>query len=416
MGTASVGLSSSLNNHELDKFVQQATELLKLTAVQAMNASANPNIYRARPSELKVGQRTYPSVAKVVTDRFQQLDPQVKRVVGLDLGRNRDITHQLRRVAVDIRAERTVFEQVDVQRHFQFVNGTTFSESSMRKMVADLGTAVGGSASAAASAAARDELRAWHDRFRDVIPVRHIEGIFAEIDASATSGSSGTGSSGGQVVTNRGLNFRVHEAKCIDETDPEWAGSDEISWGGAAVDDTGDTTKLPEFFVGSGFDDGDSKRYSPPKIVHSFDMSSGQYPKTYMVTLALAEKDSGGMSAFIEELYQAIKAHVVIILGALGAAAGAAIGAAIGGTVGTTVGGPLGTIIGIVAGAILGALVAWLVTVLKDDIFPPEASSAFFGSASDTFAGGGLISPQMYLHYRDHGGHYRLTYDWQIVR
>ena len=215
-------------------------------------------------------------------------------------------------------------------------------------------------------------------------------------------------------MLNKGLRFRVHEVKCIDETNPEWPGSDEISWGGAAVDDKGSASKIPEKFVRSGFDDGDRKTYNPPEIIKTFSLDN-DYPKEFLVTMALAEKDSGGMSDFIQKLYEAIKAEVALILAALGAAAGAAIGAAIGGSVGTAIGGPLGIIIGVAAGAILGALIGWLASVLQDDIFAPQASSLFLSSANDTFQGGALVSPRKEFHYRDHGGHYRITYDWEIT-
>mgnify|MGYP006204557761 CR=1 FL=1 len=94
----------------------------------------------------------------------------------------------------------------------------------------------------------------------------------------------------------------------------------------------------------------------------------------------------------------------------------AAIGAGIGGSLGTVIGGPLGTIIGVAAGAILGALVGWLIAMFKDDIFRPQASTLHLPNGSATFAGGSLTSPKAAFHFRDHGGHYKVTYDWQITR
>ena len=135
-----------------------------------------------------------------------------------------------------------------------------------------------------------------------------------------------------------------------------------------------------------------------------------------MVTLALAEKDSGGFAEFIRKLYEAIKAEIQLILSALGAAAGAWIGTQIGGSIGTSLAGPLGTIIGAVAGAILGALIGWLISALQDDIFAPEATSLILPAGNASFDGGSLVTAPCYLHYRDHGGHYHVKCDWEIVR
>jgi hypothetical protein len=233
------------------------------------------------------------------------------------------------------------------------------------------------------------------------------------VDALAARLGMGTSK---PIVINKGLRFRIHEVKCIDETNPEWMGHDEISWGGAATDDKGVANKIPEYYVGGGFDDGDKKTYSPPKVVQTFSVDGDIYPKSFMVALALAEKDAGGFAKFISELYEAIKAEIQVILSALGAAAGAWIGSEIGGSIGTAIAGPLGTIIGVVAGAILGALIGWLIAALKDDIFTPQASHLILGAKDETFAGGSLVCAPLYFHYQDHGGHYRVKFDWEIVR
>lgn len=134
------------------------------------------------------------------------------------------------------------------------------------------------------------------------------------------------------------------------------------------------------------------------------------------MVVALAEKDNGGLSQFINELWDAIKDQVQLILTAVGAAAGLAAGTAIGGTLGTAVGGPIGAIIGVAAGAIIGALVGWLIGALKDDIFEPQSAALRLPVHDSTFAGGSLTSPTMTLDFRDHGGHYRVYYSWQITR
>jgi len=406
MCSATIAQSDQLNNHQMKKFVEKMGQVLKLSVVQGMNATMNPGVYKLRPKELRVGGRVpmnYPSAALVVSDRLKGFDPQRVNVVRLGLGRDESVTSEIRALGIDIRSEKSVSEQLDLKTLFAFVNETNFSKAALERMVSDI-SLLPERETIPVREAVLSDLRAIDIRYGNVLPSRWIEDL---------EGRVGTG--GGQAILNRGVRFRVHKVKCIDETNPEWVGSDEIAWGGAAVDDKGVASKIPEKRVGGGFDDGDSKTYSPPEILKTFSIDN-VYPKEFLVTLALAEKDSGGMSAFIQRLYEAIKAEITLILSALGAAAGAYAGAEIGGSIGTAIGGPLGTIIGVVAGAIVGLLIGWLIAALRDDIFAPQASSLFLYSTNDTFPGGSLISPQMKFQYRDHGGDYRVTYDWEITR
>lgn len=397
MTSAAIAHADHLNDHELQKLADKTVELLRLSIVQGLNNAMNPQVYKAVPREITVGRRVakkYPSASQVVVERFKNLNPARVNGVRLALGRDLSITKGIRTTGLDIRSEKTVLEQLDLRSHFSFVNDTTFNEGSVTRMAAGLSVLNEPLGTSLA-----------RERFLAGLPT----GV---LTPAGTLVAPGTGQ---PPVVNRGVKFRIHEVKCIDETNPEWAGGDEISWGGAAVDDKGVTSTIPERKVGGGFDDGDRKSYSPPELIKTFSLD-GTYPKEFMIAMTLAEKDSGGMSKFIAELYEAIKAEIGAILETLGAAAGAYIGAQIGGSVGTAIGGPLGTIIGVVAGAILGALIGWLVSALSDDIFPTQASSLFLYTAADTFPGGGLVSPPLQWHFRDHGGHYQITYDWEITR
>lgn len=223
-------------------------------------------------------------------------------------------------------------------------------------------------------------------------------------------------SNGGTIVQNGGLRFRLHEVKCVDETDPEWVGSDEISLGGVAQGPGGSPAMIAEFKVADGFDDGDKRTYSPPRILHTFPLGGLQYPSAFAVFVAIAEKDAGGFSQFLQDLWQAIKDHVQTIMNIIGTAAGAAVGAWIGGSTGTAIAPALGTVIGIVLGAILGALVAILVNALKDDLFRPQTAAIELPSQNATFSGGTLVSPTQSLIFEDFDGLYNVKYSWEIVR
>lgn len=407
VSTVKIFHNNELNNQELERLAEETTELLKLSAVQALAATVNPDVYKAdftKPSGTDAAQ-SFPSVAEVVAERFQQYSPDKQYIIGLDLGRDQEITQQIHRLGIDMRAEESVLDQVEISRRFSFLSKEWFDDENIKKMASGLGTPT----SPASAEEVQQELNELKERYHGIIPPERLDALISGLNDSSAAGPEA-------ARLNRQLRFRVHEVKCVDETNPEWPGGDEISMGGAAAGDTGVATEIRELFVGGGFDDGDRKTYAPPLVLQQFDMLAGNFPKTYIVTLTLAEKDNGGMSEFIRKLWEAIKGKVTEILNALAAAAGAAIGGKIGGSIGTAIAGPLGTIIGAVAGAIIGALVAWLVNALKDDIFPPQASSAFFYAPDGTFPGGSLTSPRDSLHFRDHGGHYQVTYDWQIVR
>lgn len=411
MSIAQLAVSDHLNNHELQKLYEKMVEYLKLSAVQSVNSQMNKNVYQFAPGTITVGKKkavTYSSVAKVVADRFNNLDPAVKEAIRLDLGNNTAITESIRSHGFDMRSVNPIVKQIDVGSQFGFINSNTFSNSNMETMVKNFGAMLSPETPVTVKEALKNDLTLLESRYENLLPANWANTVL--------SGRKPVVPGNQQVVINKGLHFRVHQVKCIDETNPEWLGHDEIAWGGVGVDDANVTTKIPEFYVGGGFDDGDSKGYNPPKVIWSANINDLTYPKTFLVTLGLAEKDSNGLSEFINKLYEAIKAEVQLIFEALGAAAGAAVGTAIGGSVGTAIAGPLGTIIGIVAGAIIGALIGWLVGLLKDDIFPPMASSVTFNTTDDTFAGGSTVSPLLYFNYYGFGGHYRVSYTWQIIR
>ena len=151
------------------------------------------------------------------------------------------------------------------------------------------------------------------------------------------------------------------KVRCADETNPEFAGDDEIALGGLTVDETGDTKKVSQFMVGNSFDDGEQKVYSPPKRFTYFNLNEGgtKFPKSYFVTLALAEKDMGGFADFLNKLWDKVKEKILPM-----------ITAAVGGAIGSVVPG-LGTIVGAAVGWALGQLVAWLIGLFGDDVFKP---------------------------------------------
>jgi hypothetical protein len=249
----------------------------------------------------------------------------------------------------------------------------------------------------------------WEERIRQAIE----SGVanpnrLAEIWGMDTAQADETDVAGIQAATNT-LNFNISRIKCVDETSPEWPGSDEIALAGVSVDETGDTKKIPETYIGGGFDDGDQKLYRPAWRYHNFSLLEGQvWPKTYLVSLIPAEKDHGGLSKVLDKAWEAIGKQVKqeiekAVAGVLKPALGPVIAAAI----------------GKVAAWIVGQLAGWLIGGLQDDIFPPYTARVTLPSATARWnypngQWGSPTSPLQQAHFYGHGGHYLLEYYWEL--
>ena len=201
------------------------------------------------------------------------------------------------------------------------------------------------------------------------------------------------------------LEFRIHRVRCLDETGgwTERLGNDEIDLGGNAVDETGDTHTIAKFRAGSNFDDGEQVVFSPPRSFTVFDLTEGTaYPKSYFVTLVLAEADMGGLSEFLNNLVQKVKEKVI-----------AALTAALGGAIGSS-GGPVGAIIGAAVGFVVGKVFDLLKSAWEDDIFKPVTASVNITSLNAQWPGGKTDSLEAIAIFEGHGGKYEVTYDWRM--
>lgn len=352
---------NQLNNHDLRKMAESTFEVLKLSMTQGLNAKIAPKIYRYVPETLAVKGINYQSVASAVLNRIKSYDEKRMRMLRVALGNDTSITKSIRARRVNMRSKTPVREQLI--QEFSFINEKTFNEKSVNKM---------------------------------------IEEVFG--NATETGPIS---------PLNKAVKFSVSNLLCYEETKPEW-GRDEIRWGGVMVDDKGVSSIIPECEEIEGIKTGDTRPYQPPKCVANFPLDNN-YPKTFMITMGLAEKDEGGFADFLNDLWEAIKTEIYLILSALGTAAGAWVGAQLGVAIGTTIAGPLGTVIGLVAGAVLGSIVGWFISTFRDEIFTPQATALYLGTGCDTLDNGSLLST-VALDYQDHGGHYQLYCDWEIVR
>src|SRR5262245_38663835 len=109
-------------------------------------------------------------------------------------------------------------------------------------------------------------------------------------------------------MSDQALTLKLVRVKCVDETGGRIAekfGNDEIWLAGFAADATGGAPqKLAPFEVYPDFDDGDIKEFTPPKTIATLKVpGGGTFPKSCVVTLLLAEKDSGDLTALAQEAF-----------------------------------------------------------------------------------------------------------------
>jgi len=418
---------------DMRELIQQTVETMKLDIIQGLAYERAPKVFRRQ------GIKKNPSmIGGIVSERLKSLPGDTKRnrpdykvVSSLGALYTADIRNIARKHNVDMMSKTAVTKQFDPAKKYAFMTKELLDEKRHlshaenlfgMELEASAETMTAGKAIMAAAPALNLDpavarmLVDFHiidkKRWKDIVGgvgVKPGKGGGKDTDDDDSDTPPG-------IVLNGGLHYRLHRVKCVDETNPEWPGDDEIAAGGVAINWDESSSEISEFRVGSSFDDGESKYYTPPRILKTYTLEGASYPANFSVIMAMSEKDSGGTSAFIRKLWEAIRDHVDKILVAVGAAAGTAAGIAIGGKLGTAIGGPLGLIIGAVAGAIVGALVGWLIQALKDDLFPPQAAALRLPAPTSTFNNGALTSPIMTLNFRAHGGHYRAYYSWEIIR
>ncbi len=199
---------------------------------------------------------------------------------------------------------------------------------------------------------------------------------------------------------------------CIDETD-ELSASDEIAMGGSYTSADGrTTTPVQEFSVSEDFDAGERVHFGG-KLFAQWNLVSGKgWPQAYPALVAMAEKDDGGFSKFLQKLWG-------LVAEAVKSAVGKAAGTAIGSVIGSAFGG-LGTALGAAIGFIVGALVDWLIDLLKDadDLLAvkPVTLSLYGGTASYYASMGLTVGPPrpFKVDFKGLGGHYRAWFYHRI--
>lgn len=211
-----------------------------------------------------------------------------------------------------------------------------------------------------------------------------------------------------QAVTDK-LGFYITRIKCVDETNPEFWGSDDIAIAGVSVDEDGDSKKINEYYVGGGFDDGDERNYSPNWSYHWFGMQEGKHwPKAYKLALILAEKDNGGLSTALNTIWEKVSEKVK-----------EAIAKAVSGALAAYVGPAIAKAIGEAVAWIVDKLVGWIISWFEDDIFPVFTASCVVPNFNARWyypngTWGNPMSDLRTAHFYGHGGHYLVNYYWKL--
>jgi hypothetical protein len=353
---------------QLSRFANTALDLMRMQVLQTVAAHKDPANYPMKPRPVHVQNSTkqHGNVSLAV-DKWLKAMPADKRAkvladFNLDAYLSSELKTAMQQAKVDLKLPQPALEQAGLKSHFNFVDATLIET--------------------AASSRKFDE-------------------------ATVSSGGAGTRASIGAVSPSTALKFRLHKVKCIDEsTDAEWKGTDDIELGGSATDDKTNTTEIPKFFVGE-FNDGGEKVYEPAKVLKTFTLS-GAYPKTFLVFISIAERDSGGFATFINDLVTSVEDEVDAVISAAAVAAGVAIGG--------TVGGPVGALLGAVGVALVGGLVALIGHIASDEVWEPQMASVYLGSAGHRFAGGTRVSTTRMWTYEDYSGKYNVHYSWELAQ
>lgn len=215
--------------------------------------------------------------------------------------------------------------------------------------------------------------------------------------------------------TNKKIQFNLHEVKCVDETNPEPFGTDNMYVFGTYLNDKGVASPF-DYFKAGNFDDNEKKVFSPSKKLAIMDLDS-TYPKVMAVSIGLVEKDTdSSLATALKSVYAAIEEEVQGILDTVKAEL-----TIIAGSIGAIFGGPIGTAIAsalaYVFASAFDSFVNWMKELVTpdDDFFEVQTASIILEKPTSVFEGNSTTSAVQTLRYQAHDGTYDLKYNWEIL-
>ncbi|WP_436492456.1 hypothetical protein [Actinokineospora sp. HUAS TT18] len=163
------------------------------------------------------------------------------------------------------------------------------------------------------------------------------------------------------------LRLRLQKVRCVEETDWNALGSDEIAMGAVSVDNEGTTKKVSKFDIpeSGGFDNGDVYTYtSPGKSYVHFPINPGAFPRKYVVTMMMAEVDNGGFADILNLAWAKVKDKVQQV-----------IAQAVAGLTSPFIGPALAEALGQIVAWLVTTFVGWIISLFYDDLFKPVTVS-----------------------------------------
>ncbi len=210
---------------------------------------------------------------------------------------------------------------------------------------------------------------------------------------------------------NTKISLRIHSVKCVDETGGSFAeriGNDEIDLSGFGIDGSANTVQVSPFRVGSNFDDGETKKYFPPRTFVTLDLvANASFPKSCSAGFLLAEIDSGDFGTKAKQVFLKVKEEMDKKKKEEEDKKKKDKGVA------SLTGAEITIIWTIVKPIIFKFILDKIVGIANDDIFPPKDASITIPSANFTW-NGSKTSPAATIEFRGHSGIYLLTYDWEL--
>lgn len=372
---------ASFRNPEFNNLKNHILSMIKLDIFQTVQSKRNPETYKYQPKErMLVNGRKYNTPGSVFTKYFSTL-PNEKREIfysKVESFLNDDNVNSLKSQigTFDLKSTASVLDQVST--------GTFLSK-----------------------------LKISDAPFRDFF----IKDSPVHTTGSGTSSSETSGATATAAKKIKEVDFILNSVECKDETNPEWAGKDDIYMGGNAIDDSGETYKLSYFEVGK-FNDEDEKNYSGGKYLKKFyPDSSYSENKLFMVQLFLIEKDSGGASDFLTSAYEATKDYIDEIIMTAGVTALSTALASAAPSAGTSLIALIAAIAATLAILIIAELIRLIASVLEDDIFVPtddHMSAITLESSTDTLEGKTEMNDHMT--FEGYDGKYQVNYTWKLVK